>query len=63
MQVYAHADPCDMRKSFNTLAALKKVAFEHVPPQLVEEVHVADVADKVCSSCGGQLTEWSGQYE
>jgi hypothetical protein len=29
----------------------------------VEEVHVLDHADRVCSSCGGELQVWDGQYE
>lgn len=29
----------------------------------VEQVHVLDEADKVCSNCGGQLKVWEGQYE
>jgi transposase len=54
----------------------KKVASEkksepqrgHGPrPQLalaiVEQVHVADEADKKCVACGGDLREWNGQFE
>lgn len=34
-------------------------------PELVqlEEVHLADQADQVCKACGGQMSEWNGQYE
>lgn len=31
--------------------------------ELVEELHLLDVADQVCNSCGGQLDEWKGQFE
>lgn len=30
---------------------------------VVERVHELDAADRVCSSCGGELTEWVGQFE
>jgi transposase len=30
---------------------------------VVEQVHVADEADKVCTACGGDLREWVGQFE
>lgn len=30
---------------------------------IVEQVHIADEADKVCSACGGELREWTGQFE
>src|SRR5689334_24629591 len=30
---------------------------------IVEHVHVADEADKVCTACGGELSEWNGQFE
>jgi transposase len=30
---------------------------------LVERFHDLDVADKTCPSCGGELSEWIGQYE
>jgi transposase len=30
---------------------------------IVEQVHVAEKADKVCIACGGDLREWSGQFE
>jgi transposase len=29
----------------------------------IEVVHSLDEADKVCSACGGALTEWEGQFE
>jgi transposase len=29
----------------------------------VEQVHLLDDADKVCSKCGGQLQVWQGQHE
>ena len=29
----------------------------------VEEVHLLDHADRVCSSCGGELEVWDGQHE
>ena len=29
----------------------------------VEQVHVLDHADRVCSSCGGELKAWDGQHE
>jgi transposase len=29
----------------------------------VEKVHELDVADQVCTSCGGELEEWKGQFE
>ncbi len=29
----------------------------------VEKVHLLDEADQVCSSCGGQLSVWAGQFE
>jgi len=29
----------------------------------VEEVHLLDHADRVCSSCGGELHVWAGQHE
>ena len=37
----------------------------HPQPQLpiVEVKHELDEADRVCPSCGGQLTEWGGQFE
>ena len=28
-----------------------------------EEVHHLDEADRMCPSCGGQLSEWAGQFE
>jgi transposase len=30
---------------------------------IVEQVHIADEADKTCNACGGQLAEWNGQFE
>ena len=30
---------------------------------IVEKVHELDEADRVCSSCGGGLSEWEGQFE
>jgi transposase len=30
---------------------------------IVEQVHVADSADAVCSACGGDLQTWDGQFE
>jgi len=30
---------------------------------VVEKVHVANEAELACSSCGGDLREWSGQFE
>ena len=30
---------------------------------VVERVHELDVADRTCSSCGGELSEWIGQFE
>ena len=30
---------------------------------VVEVVHELDAADKTCTSCGGQLAEWKGQFE
>jgi len=30
---------------------------------VVEKVHELDVADRVCTSCGGELQEWEGQFE
>ena len=30
---------------------------------IVEQVHIADEADKVCVACGGELNEWNGQFE
>ncbi len=30
---------------------------------IVEQVHDLDEADKICTSCGGQLAEWKGQFE
>jgi transposase len=30
---------------------------------LVERVHELDVADRTCTSCGGALSEWVGQFE
>ncbi|MBK7582517.1 MAG: transposase [Myxococcales bacterium] len=29
----------------------------------VEQVHLLDEADKVCTKCGGQLETWDGQFE
>lgn len=29
----------------------------------VEQIHVLDEADKVCTKCGGQLDAWEGQFE
>jgi transposase len=31
--------------------------------EVVEKFHELDMADKTCPSCGGELTEWVGQYE
>jgi hypothetical protein len=31
--------------------------------EVVERVHELDVADRTCTSCGGELTEWVGQFE
>lgn len=31
--------------------------------QEVEQIHLLDEADKVCSNCGGQLKAWADQYE
>lgn len=31
--------------------------------EVVEKVHELDVADQVCPACGGELSEWAGQYE
>jgi transposase len=31
--------------------------------KVVEEVHVADEADKMCKACGGQLSTWAEQFE
>jgi transposase len=30
---------------------------------IVEQVHIADEADKVCNACGGELSTWDGQFE
>ncbi|HYO95844.1 MAG TPA: hypothetical protein VER33_15085, partial [Polyangiaceae bacterium] len=30
---------------------------------MIEQVHVADEADKICKACGAALGEWSGQFE
>lgn len=30
---------------------------------VIEQVHVADEADKTCSACGGELETWNGQFE
>jgi len=30
---------------------------------MVERVHELDVADRTCTSCGGELSEWIGQFE
>jgi transposase len=30
---------------------------------VIEQLHVADEADKVCVACGGQLDVWDGQHE
>jgi transposase len=30
---------------------------------IVEQVHVADEADKICVACGGHLDAWSNQFE
>lgn len=30
---------------------------------MIERIHDLDEADRVCTSCGGQLEEWLGQYE
>ena len=30
---------------------------------IVERVHELDVADRTCASCGGELSEWVGQFE
>jgi transposase len=30
---------------------------------IVEQIHVADAADKVCNACGGELDAWEGQFE
>jgi transposase len=30
---------------------------------IVEEVHKLDAPDQACPKCGGQLTEWAGQFE
>ena len=30
---------------------------------IVEQIHDLDEADKVCTSCGGQLAEWKEQFE
>ena len=39
----------------------------HGPRQLdlptIERIHELDEADRVCTSCGGMLEEWSGQFE
>lgn len=39
----------------------------HGPRQLslpmIERIHELDEADRVCTSCGGALEEWSGQFE
>src|SRR5205085_1595243 len=31
--------------------------------EIVAKVHLLDVADQVCTSCGGELKEWKGQSE
>lgn len=36
---------------------------EQVSLPVVEVTHTMDQADKVCSSCGGELREWNGQFE
>jgi transposase len=30
---------------------------------IIERVHELDVADRVCTTCGGKLDEWKGQFE
>ena len=30
---------------------------------VVEKIHELDVADRTCTSCGGELSEWEGQFE
>ena len=30
---------------------------------IIEQVHVADEADKMCGACGGHLDAWNGQFE
>lgn len=31
--------------------------------EIIERVHELDVADRTCTSCGGELSEWVGQFE
>ncbi|HYO94639.1 MAG TPA: IS66 family transposase [Polyangiaceae bacterium] len=36
---------------------------EQAALSIIEQVHVADEADKICKACGAALGEWSGQFE
>jgi transposase len=48
-------------------SAEKEPQTGHGPRQqelpIIERVHELDEADRVCTSCGGALQEWSGQFE
>jgi transposase len=56
------------RRSTKDEAERKEPQRGHGPkPQpklaIVEQVHFADGADKVCGACGGELRAWEGQFE
>lgn len=47
--------------------AAKQPQVGHGPRQqelpIIERIHELDAADRVCTSCGGALQEWAGQFE
>jgi transposase len=61
-------DKSEKRSSSDEPKAEKAPQIGHGPrpqPMLpeVEQVHLLDQADQVCSSCGGALEVWTGQHE
>ncbi|HVW28873.1 MAG TPA: transposase, partial [Polyangiaceae bacterium] len=49
--------------SVRTVAAELGVSGHTLSYWKAQAIHIADEADKVCSACGGDLREWTGQFE
>jgi transposase len=61
-------DSSEKRRRKKSNSDTKPAQSGHGPrsqPELpaIEQIHVLDEADKICSHCGGELEPWDGQFE